>query len=58
MNRALVSLVRERARHCCEYCQLPQAHSALTFPIDHIIAKQHGGRSTEDNLALSCFFWK
>jgi hypothetical protein len=56
MNRALVTLVRERAHHCCEYCRLPQAHSAITFPIDHIIAQQHGGPSTEDNLALACFF--
>jgi hypothetical protein len=56
MNRALDTLVRERARQCCEYCRLPQARSAITFPIDHIIARQHGGHSTEDNLALACFF--
>ena len=26
----------------------------MTFPIDHIIATQHGGTSTPDNLCLSC----
>jgi 5-methylcytosine-specific restriction endonuclease McrA len=58
MQRALDTLVRERARQCCEYCRLPQEHAAITFPIDHIIARQHGGTSTEDNLALACFFCK
>ena len=28
--------------------------SAFTFPLDHIIAQQHGGETTSENLALSC----
>ena len=56
MKQALITLVRQRARGCCEYCRLPQAHSAIPFQIDHVIAKQHGGPTAEDNLALACFF--
>ena len=33
---------------------MPQAAHVLTFPVDHIIARQHGGETTFDNLALSC----
>ena len=54
MRKSLDRQVRERARNCCEYCKLPAAISVFTFPIDHIIADQHGGRTTFENLALSC----
>ncbi|MEZ6046732.1 MAG: HNH endonuclease signature motif containing protein [Planctomycetaceae bacterium] len=48
-------LVRERARNRCEYCLIPQEYLPLiTFPVDHIIAKQHGGDSQSNNLCLSC----
>ena len=41
----------------CEYCRLPQAASRIVrFHIEHIIARQHGGRSEPDNLALACGF--
>ncbi len=46
--------VRARAGNRCEYCRLPQFAHVLTFPIDHVIAKQHGGEDDLDNLALSC----
>jgi cation diffusion facilitator CzcD-associated flavoprotein CzcO len=26
----------------------------LTFPVDHVIARQHHGATTESNLALAC----
>src|SRR5208337_5662096 len=29
-------------------------YPTVPFPIDHIIARQHGGSTTLDNLALSC----
>jgi hypothetical protein len=35
---------------------LPEAESDLPFAIDHIIAKQHKGRASDGNLALSCPF--
>jgi hypothetical protein len=47
-------LVRQRAAARCEYCHFPEAHAALPFQIDHIIARQHGGRNDPANLALAC----
>jgi hypothetical protein len=55
VNRALVRLVRDRARVCCEYCCLPEEYSSLSFEVDHIIAEQHGGRTVAGNLAWACF---
>jgi len=56
MEGELVAEVWQRAGHRCEYCQLPQDHSRLTFEIDHIIAQKHGGKTIASNLALSCFY--
>jgi len=53
-DEALADLVRLRANHCCEYCKLPQAFSPDRFQIDHIIARQHRGKSSAANLALAC----
>jgi hypothetical protein len=47
--------VRQRARNCCEYCQIPQAAFRRPFHIEHIIAKQHGGLTELVNLALACW---
>lgn len=49
-------LVRRRAAARCGYCHFPEAHAALPFQIDHIIARQHGGGSALPNLALACLF--
>jgi hypothetical protein len=55
MDESLASRVRVRAGHACEYYRMPQAHySTVPFPIDHIIARQHGCRTTLGNLALCC----
>src|SRR5260221_5586475 len=54
MDRAVEQHVRHRAQGRCEYCRLPQEASAFTFPIDHIIARQHGGETVPENLALCC----
>jgi hypothetical protein len=56
MDEALTRLVWGRAGDCCEYCQLPQAYSVLQFEVDHVIAREHGGRTALGNLALSCFY--
>lgn len=34
---------------------MPQTFYRVPFQIDHIIAKQHGGETVIENLALSCF---
>jgi HNH endonuclease len=55
MDESLARQVRERAGHACEYRRMPQAYyPTVPFPIDHIIARQHGGATILSNLALSC----
>src|ERR1039457_5922116 len=54
MHRKIELTVRRRAGGICEYCRLPESLSHLPFPLDHVIARQHGGQSTEDNLAVAC----
>ncbi|MEX2113564.1 MAG: HNH endonuclease signature motif containing protein [Pirellulales bacterium] len=55
VDKSLAELVWSRALARCEYCQLSQAYDPLPFELDHIIAVQHSGPNTADNLALSCF---
>jgi len=47
--------VRRRAGHRCEYCLIPQALFGRRFHLEHIVAKQHGGLTRLDNLALACW---
>jgi len=54
LNPELVRKVWERAQYRCEYCRLPASAILAPFQIDHIIARQHGGSSDLDNLALCC----
>jgi 5-methylcytosine-specific restriction endonuclease McrA len=55
MDAALRSQVIERAGRRCEYCRLHQNHLPLVpFHVEHIIARQHGGGTAPDNLALAC----
>jgi hypothetical protein len=54
MEKAVERAVRRRARNRCENCQTPQTAYRFGFPIDHILAKQHGGKTLPSNLALSC----
>lgn len=56
MDAELVEMVWRRAHSRCEYCQLAQELSQLTFEIDHIVARKHGGKARSSNLALSCFY--
>ena len=46
--------MRQRARSCCEYCLIPEALVSLHEP-DHIIAVQHRGATSLENLALACW---
>lgn len=55
MEPSLRDLVRRRAAYACEYCSLPQAATPLvSFHIDHIVPRQHGGSEAADTLALAC----
>ena len=55
MERDLREFVFRRALMQCEYCRMPQEFSDATHQIDHIIAEQHRGPTTPENLALACF---
>jgi HNH endonuclease len=55
MEAATRRLVRQRAQGRCEYCRLPQAAQPfVTFHVEHIIARQHGGSDDPMNLCLAC----
>lgn len=55
MNESTRTLVRERAKNRCEYCQLKQEDSPLALHhIEHIIPLKHGGSDEMKNLALAC----
>jgi hypothetical protein len=55
MDAATQEAVRRRAGHRCEYCRVHQADDPLfPFHVEHIVAKQHGGRDALGNLALAC----
>lgn len=44
MDARLRTKVRERAGGRCEYCRIHEDDDPFfTFPIDHVIAQQHGG---------------
>lgn len=47
--------VRERAGFRCEYCRVQQDDEPfLTYQIEHVVPRQHGGGDDADNLALAC----
>jgi hypothetical protein len=54
MSATLERLVWKRAGGRCEYCVLPQKFHPQPFHIDHIRAKQHGGKGAAINLCLAC----
>lgn len=51
---AVTREVRRRAQDACEYCQLPQDADDVPLQVDHILARQHGGKTELKNLALAC----
>ena len=56
MDAALIRRIWQRAKDCCEYCQMPKAYDRTPFEIDHVIARKHKGPTSEGNLCLSCFY--
>jgi hypothetical protein len=47
--------VRTRAASRCEYCLVHEDFVIAPHEPDHIIASQHGGATSTNNLALACF---
>jgi hypothetical protein len=56
MDLHLRQLVWQRAESRCEYCQFPAQFAEAPLQIDHIIAQKHGGETSAENLALSCYY--
>jgi len=55
MDAATRELVRRRADDRCEYCKAVQSDEPFfRFQIEHVVAKQHGGDDSIENLALAC----
>ena len=55
MEAGLKELVRRRAGNACEYCRIPQdATPLISFHIEHIVSRQHGGSDEPDTLSLAC----
>ena len=54
MRGSLRRIVYERAGGRCEYCRLHERDDATPFQVDHIVARKHGGDTTESNLCLCC----
>src|SRR3954462_12467359 len=54
MDEKVREIVRRRANNRCEYCLLPELADEWPFHIEHVIAKQHGGRDDVENLCLAC----
>ncbi|QDS93866.1 HNH endonuclease [Roseimaritima multifibrata] len=47
--------IRQRANQHCEYCLIHEDDVLLSHEPDHIIATKHGGKTSEANLAWTCF---
>ena len=47
--------VRRHAAGRCEFCLVHEDDVGAPHEPDHIIAEQHGGRTTVENLAFACY---
>jgi hypothetical protein len=54
MDARLRQWVKQRAAGRCEYCGLRQEQEPLSFHVEHILSRQHGGPDAAENLALAC----
>ncbi len=48
--------VQARAQGRCEYCLIHETDMYYPHEADHVIAEKHGGPTTFENLAWSCFY--
>ena len=38
----------------CEYCLIHREDAAFSHEIDHVVSRQHGGKTIAENLAYAC----
>jgi hypothetical protein len=54
MDAATRRIVRHRAQDRCEYCRVPQScQPYVTFHIEHVKARVHGGTDDPENLCVA-----
>ena len=46
--------VQRQAAGRCEYCLIHEDDSYAAHQIDHVLARKHGGATTQSNLAYAC----
>ena len=46
--------VQRQAAKRCEYCLIHEDDSYAAHQIDHVLARKHGGATTQSNLAYAC----
>ncbi|MCD9187781.1 MAG: HNH endonuclease [Pyrinomonadaceae bacterium] len=54
INEKVRTFVETRAEGICEYCLINISDTYFGGEIDHIISLKHGGKSVEENLAVTC----
>jgi hypothetical protein len=55
MDAALRAFVRDPAGKRCEYCRFHEDEAdCLSFHVEHIFAKQHGGIDDPETLCFAC----
>jgi len=55
MDPVLRRAIFDRADFRCEYCHLHcNPLPSVPFHVEHILARQHGGQDSLENLALAC----
>lgn len=54
ISKKIREFVQSRAKHCCEYCLIPEKASFFTYQVEHIISQKHKGSHDLGNLAFAC----
>jgi hypothetical protein len=54
VSQELRALVAERAGSRCEYCLIHEEDAAFAHEVDHVLSRQHGGKTAPENLAYAC----
>ena len=55
ISAGLRAEVRDRARSLCDYCRVHEDDVGAPHEPYHIVTEQHGGQTTAENLAYSCY---
>lgn len=54
VSAEIARLIQQRAAGKCEYCLRPELLSFISYEVDHIVARSHGGHDGLENLCWAC----